>query len=499
MIRNEYIKQTEFETVTIEQLVPQDHLLRKIDESFDFSFVRQRMEPLYCRKNGRPAIDPVVLFKMLFIGYVFGIRSERQLEKEIQVNVAYRWFLNLNLTDRIPDHSTISQNRRRRFQGTDVFREMFNDVVQFAYDHEFIDGKVLFTDSTHLKADANKKKFTRELVRENTKHYLDDLENAVAADRIKHGKKPLAPKPDAEEEAMKEIKVSKTDPESGYMARPNKPEGFHYLDHRTCDNKHNLITDVHITPGNVHDSTVYVDRLEHQVERFGFDVEAVGLDSGYHTTNICKTLIEKDIFAVISYRKPGGSKGLYRKSKFSYDSQNDHYTCPQGQILKYKTTGRTGSRQYVSDSKVCSVCPNLNDCTNNKKHQKIIDRHVWEHYVEKVKDNRKSEMGDYIKKRRSETVERSFADAKQLHGYRYARFRGLEKVETQALMTAIAQNIKKMVLLIDKYSKKQDGKGRSRGLSSFFARILCVWGRILSLFDESAAFYRIFRNPLLAF
>ncbi len=102
MIKNEYTKQTEFETVVIEQLVPQDHILRKIEENYDFSFVRKHMEHLYCPNNGRPAIDPVLLFKMLFIGYVFGIRSERQLEKEVQVNVAYRWFLNLNLTDRFP-------------------------------------------------------------------------------------------------------------------------------------------------------------------------------------------------------------------------------------------------------------------------------------------------------------------------------------------------------------------------------------------------------------
>jgi transposase len=216
MIKNEYTKQTEIEVVSIEQLVPQDHLLRMIEDNYDFSFVRKRMEPLYSRTNGRPAIDPVMLFKMLFIGYLYGIRSERQLEKEVQVNMAYRWFLNLSLTDKVPHHSTISQNRRRRFNGTDVFRQMFDDVVQYAYEHEYIDGKTLFTDSTHLKANANKKKFNRELVQKNTQTYLDELEQAVNEDRIAHGKKPLPPKEEPDEEEMKEIKVSTTDPESGY-------------------------------------------------------------------------------------------------------------------------------------------------------------------------------------------------------------------------------------------------------------------------------------------
>lgn len=255
------------------------------------------------------------------------------------------------------------------------------------------------------------------------------------------------------------------------MAREHKPEGFHFLDHRTCDNLHNMIIEVYVTPGNINDSTVYLDRLNHQLDRFGFDVTAVGLDSGYHTPHILKVLVEKGIFAMVSYRKPGGQKGLFRKSKFQYNAQNDHYLCPQGHILKYQTTGRTGHRRFVSDPKICSLCPLLTKCTNNKKHQKSIERHVWEECAEQVKINRQSEAGEYIKKRRSETLERSFADAKLLHGYRYARFRGLEKVETQALMTAMAQNIKKMVMIMIKRSGKPGGGGNSCFISSILTYI----------------------------
>ena len=114
VLRSNKEKQNELEFVCIEELVPEDHLLRKVDKHIDFSFITDKVRPLYCENNGRPSIDPVVLFKMMFIGYLFGIRSERQLEKEIRVNVAYRWFLGLNLTDSVPDHSTISWNRRTR-------------------------------------------------------------------------------------------------------------------------------------------------------------------------------------------------------------------------------------------------------------------------------------------------------------------------------------------------------------------------------------------------
>lgn len=452
MIKKEYNKQNEIEMVTIEELVPTDHILRKIDRHFDFSFVHERMDHLYCHNNGRPAIDPVVLFKMLFIGYMFGIRSERQLVKEIEVNVAYRWFLNLNLSEKVPHHSTISQNRIRRFNGTDVFRQMFDDVVEQAFSKGYIEGKTLYTDSTHLKANANKNKFNREAVSQSTKSYLDELDKAVSEDREKHNKKQL-PVTESSEPKTKDIRVSKTDPESGYLCREGKPEGFFYLDHRTTDGKFNLITDVHVTPGNVHDSTVYVNRLDYQIDKFGFQVDAVGLDAGYNTPHICHSLITRDIFGVIGYKKPTGIKDLVRKGHFLYDSESDFYTCPEGHRLKYRGTNRSGHKEYISDRQMCSVCPLFKECIKNKAGTKIVMRHVWEDSVSRIDSNRKSEKGKYIKRRRAETVERSFADAKQLHSYRYARFRGLEKVETQSLMTAIVQNIKKIVTITENYGK----------------------------------------------
>lgn len=447
--------QDTMEFVCIEDLVPQDHILRKIQKHIDFSFVRERMDPLYCLDNGRPAIDPVILFKMLFIGYFFGIRSERQLVKDIQVNVAYRWFLGYGLQDKIPHSSTISQNRRRRFNGSDVFREMFDDVVFLALKKGYIEGKILYTDSTHLKANANKHKYNKKLVSQNTKHYMEELERAIDADRKSHGKKSLHPKDLPSVPPQKEIKESKTDPDSGFMTREGKPRGFYYLDHRTTDDKHNLITDVHITPASVYDSLVYMERLDYQVDKFGFKVSAVGLDAGYNTPDICHGLVERDIFGVVGYRRPGGLKDRFRKNKFTYDLEADCYICPQSKRLKYRTTNRNGYREYASNPKICINCPSLKNCTQSRNHQKVVIRHVWGESHDIINSNRYAERGKYIKRRRSETVERSFADAKQLHGYRYARFRGKVKVESQCLMTALVQNIKKIVLLSEKNPLKE--------------------------------------------
>ncbi len=332
------------EMVTLEELVPQDHLLRLIDRHIHFDFIRERTAHLYSADNGRPALDPVVLFKMLFIGYLFGIRSERQLEREIQVNVAYRWFLGLRLTDRVPDASTLSQNRRRRFRGTDIEQIIFDEIVEQAIRHGLIGGRVFYTDSTHLKASANKNRHQIHQVNQRPVEYLAELSEAVQADRAAHGKKPLPPHDD-DEPPQKEIKISPTDPDAGYMVRDGKPSGFFYLDHRTVDGAHSLITDTHVTPATVHDSVPYLSRLDRMRERFGFEVGAVGLDAGYFTPHLCKGLLEREIFGVIGYRRPTHREGYYYKREYQYDQEQDGYLCPNGEFLPYRTTNRQGNQQ----------------------------------------------------------------------------------------------------------------------------------------------------------
>lgn len=439
-------QQSEFEFVCLEQLVPQDHHLRKIDAVVDFGFIRDEVKHLYCENNGRPGIDPVVLFKILFIGYLFGVRSERQLMREIEMNLAYRWFLGYNIQDKIPDHSTISQNRRRRFQESDVYRKIFDRIVARAMELNLADGKHLYTDSTHLKANANKKKFDLQAVEKSAKSYLDALDADINADRVEHGKRELKKKAHIPE--VKETKISTVDPESGYMVRDGKPEGFFYLDHRTVDGKFNIITDTYVTPGNVHDSIPYLERLDYQIDHFAFAVQSVGLDAGYFTAPICKGLVDRNIFGVIAYHRMNHHEGYFQKRKYQYDALQDCYICPAGRQLHYQNTTGEGYRQYVSDPQICRNCEFLAQCTQSRNHKKVLTRHVWERYKEQITENRLSEQGKKIYARRKETVERSFADAKQLHGHRYARFRGLKQVTEQCLLAAACQNLKKIACAI---------------------------------------------------
>lgn len=187
--------------------------------------------------------------------YLFGVRSERQLMREVQVNMAYRWFARLRLTDKVHDASTFSQNRHRRITDATVYREIFDAIVHQAMGRGVIDGEVLYTDSTHLKANANRNQFDAAQVQQTPSAYPAELDAAVDANRAAHGRKPLR-RDDDEGNGKggrslgdtKEIKVSHTDPDSGDMVRDDKPRGSFYLDHRTADTEHAIITDTHVTP-----------------------------------------------------------------------------------------------------------------------------------------------------------------------------------------------------------------------------------------------------------
>lgn len=446
MLKEPSPQQYELEMVTMEQLVPKHHLVRKIDQVIDFEFIRDEVAHLYCQDNGRPPVDPVRLFKIILLGYIFGIKSERQLVKEIEVNVAYRWFLRMSLTEKVIHASTLSQNRIRRFNGTDIFERIFTNIVLQAMDKGLVAGNELFTDSTHLKANANKKKFTNEQQAVRTRAYLEMLNEDVAKEREAEGKKPLAGR--KSEPKLKNTKVSTTDSESGFMTRDNKPQGFFYLDHRTVDGMHGIIVDTYATAGNVNDSQPYIKRLDYTLNQFNLNPIAVGLDAGYFTAPVAECLERREILGIFGYRRPPRTQNAIKKKHFIYNKETDTYLCPNGQELIYKTTSREGYREYHSAPKECELCSMRNDCTQSKTMKKVITRHIYAEAVERANKIRLTPYGKRTYRRRGETVERSFADAKQHHGHRYARFRGLNKVQMQCWLAAAAQNIKKMALVL---------------------------------------------------
>ena len=175
--------------VIMEELVPEDHFLRKVDRVVDFSFIYDICAPLYCADNGRPAIDPETLFRMLLVGYLYGIKSEARLEEEINYNIAYKWFCGLELTEKAPDATTISQNRRRRFRDNNIAEQIFNEILRQCITKGLVGGAILYTDSTHIKAKANKHKKKLVTVEQTPKAYMAELDEQVDRDREVLGKK----------------------------------------------------------------------------------------------------------------------------------------------------------------------------------------------------------------------------------------------------------------------------------------------------------------------
>lgn len=184
------------------------------------------------------------------------------------------------------------------------------------------------------------------------------------------------------------------------------------------------------------------------MERFELAVGAIGLDAGYFTPHLCKGIVDRELFGVMGYKRPNHREGYFYKRDYRYDAEQDCYRCPAGEVLPYRTTNRLGYREYASNPARCTDCALRAQFTQSQNHQKLVTRHLWEGFKEAINANRLIDLGKRLYARRKETVERSFADAKELHGHRYARFRGLAKVQAQCLLSAACQNMKKMALLL---------------------------------------------------
>lgn len=449
-------KRDRFIMYTIEELVPQNHLVRKLEKSIDFSFIYPKVEKLYST-IGRPSIDPVVLFKLLLINITFGINSMRKTCEEAEVNIAYRWFLGLDITEKVPNYSTWSQNYIRRYSDSNIFEEIFDEILSQAMKYKFVQIETVFGDSTHQKANANKRKSFKEEVELIQKKYEKDLLEEINEERISAGKKLIESIVKKEymfdEETGEEIEITKTktikkstaDPESGCFHKGEKEQCFAYSHQTFCD-KHGFVLEVKTVPGNVHDSVSFYDAYTKLNQKFGNKIKNVSLDAGYITPAICKEIFSNNQTPYMPYKRPMTKKGFYKKYEYIYDETKDEYTCPNEKQLTYTTTTKEGYRQYKSNPKDCENCPLREKCTKSKNMVKVINRHIWEKYREKANELRQTSEWKEIYPQRKETIERVFADCKENNGLRFTRLRGLKKNQHNAWMIFACHNLKRMAL-----------------------------------------------------
>ena len=450
----EWKKDTRKEVVMtdLDTLVPKDHLLRKIEKIMDYEWLYERLSPYYCHDNGRPGIDPVVLIKMVLIQHLFGIPSLRQTHREIQVNLAYRWFLGYSLLDEIPHFATVSYAFCKRFP-PELSEEIFAHILNKAINLRMVDASAIFIDGTHIKASANKKKHQKEQVAKVAKIYEQQLRKEVNEEREKLGKKPIDDDDDDDNQGngqsghhgeTVEKTVSTTDPDCGMFVKGDHERQFAYEAHTASDRK-GFILGVHVTAGNIHDSVAWDPLYDNIIARFP-NVEFVTMDSAYKTPWIAKKVLDDNRIPILPYTRYTGKKDRFRPWDYIYDEASDSFTCPQGKTLRHTTTSKDGKRTYRSTPKHCRDCPCREACGANQKGERVLHTHIWQEYLDMVEQLRKTDVGKDIYARRKETVERIFADAKEKHGMRYTHHRGLTRVTSWVRLKFAAMNLKKLAI-----------------------------------------------------
>lgn len=449
----------ESEIINLDEMIPQDHFLRVIDKYFDWNFIYEEVEKQYSI-FGRPSIDPVVLFKIHILKFLFHEDSLRKTYENLQYNNLYRWFIGYGINEEVPDHSTYSQNYKRKFckLEKDILQTVFDKVIELLIKYECIDMTAVYIDSTNTKAYANKKKNHKELMKIQAKKYQKELELEIALkglqdeefsdeEYIEEVKKIIKCNEEVESEEVlgeKEVIVSNTDPDAGMLYKSDKEKMFGYNSSVICDNNNYILT-VDVNPSNMHDSVAFYSSFDKLINNYDINnIKYFVGDAAYITSHICKTIIDLDMIPAFPYSRLGYRKNYFKKYEFIYDEHNDIYICPNEKDLISTGINKDGYIIYKADKNDCKCCPFKEKCT--KGLYKQILRHVWEEYKEMTNDYRHHNDVKEIYKQRPSHIERVFADGKMKFGLGKTYFRTKERVGRELTLLYACMNLKKFAL-----------------------------------------------------
>lgn len=418
-----------FSTVNLDALIPANHILRKIDRALDLSFVRELTADLYCKDNGRPSIDPELFLRMIFLAHLCGIPSDRKLCEEVGYNLSYRWFCKLNLQDAVPDHSSLTRTRDRF--GEQVFAGIFERIVKVCIDRKIVKGKSLMTDGSLIKANASLDSVKRiGPVEEGGKNRI----NKIIGSKISN-----------------QTHMSRSDPDATIAGKANQPKILAYKVHESIDRDSRVIVDCHITTGSVHDISKFQSRVETIVEKFDLPVKEVIADRGYGSAENLIFLKAKKIRSIIPLYTNRCGQGTSVEPGFKFSLKNDHYVCPEGKVLHRTKNGEQASH-YVSPAAVCRACPRFETCVGvPQKRQgrgKVLNRNIHQRVFEWALRRQKTWLFKKTLNERMWKMEGIFAEGKNQHGLRRARYRGRAKVQIQAYIIASIQNLKRLAAFI---------------------------------------------------
>jgi len=420
----------------LEDQVPETHLLRLIEKHISFAFVRQQLKDRYSQM-GRPSIDPELLLRILLIGYLYGINSERKLVEELRMHLAWRWFTGLGFDQEIPHHSTFSKNRHGRFQESNLFEELFEQIVRQCVEVGLVEGKHLSVDGSFVEANAAKEsRIPRERLAEaaqvsqTVRQYLVELEQ----------QNPV------EEPVHQQDQVSTTDPDSTYATKGGTPARLGYYDNYLVDNPSCVIVGVQATAARMSQETVAAqDMLTRFAEWQGREPESVGADTTYGNGEFLQWLAEREITPYMRTRESAKRKNspFYGPERFTYQPESNSYRCPAGEQLNYVGLNvRNRAHAYIGSAKRCGTCSQKPQCTSGR--YKYLAIHMDELARQRARELANTPEFAHAQRQRKK-VEALFAELKHQIGLRRLRLRRLKFVREQFFLAAVAQNIKRLV------------------------------------------------------
>lgn len=436
-----------FYSFSLEEHVPDDHLLRGIDRFLDLSELHEHLAPHYST-TGRPSIDPELLIRMLIVGYCFGIRSERRLCEEVHLNLAYRWFCRLGLEDAVPDHSTFSKNRHGRFRDSDTLRFVFERVLRRCIAEDLVGGEGFAVDASVVRADANRQRgvpssqvdWSKASLTRPVREYLEAL--------------------DAGDQRRERKNVSLTDPAAQWTAAPGGPAYYAYSTNYLADTKAGIVVDVQATTANrvdeVASAKIMVERTQ---ENFQLKPDRLIGDTAYGVAEMLAWMVdEKGIEPHVPvWDKTQRDDGTLSAGDFQWDAQADEYRCPQGHALRSRrriftklrsNVTKAGTIIYRSSKRDCAACPIKERCCPNTTIRKIA-RSVHEDARNVARAINATDQYRTSRKERKK-VEMLFAHLKRVLKLDRLRLRGLSGASDEFLLAATAQNLRRMALWLNR-------------------------------------------------
>jgi transposase len=431
--------------VSLEALIPRDHFYRHLEAKLDLSFVREWVTEHYAER-GRPSIDPVVFFKLQLVLFFEGLRSERQLMQLAGDRLSVRWYLGYALDEELPDHSSLTRIRQRL--GVEVIARFFERVVDLCQDAGLVWGQELYFDATKVQADAAVESLVPRFYHEAKTHvaalFADDPLAAEQPWKLLEERRldPQRP-PSGSYRRTTDFRVSPTDPDAAPMQTRNGTAlGYH--DHYVVDGgKHRIVLAALVTPADVMENVPLRDLLWRVRFRRKLRPRQVTGDTTYGTIDNIVAVEDAGIRAFFPLPDFDHRTPYYGASRFAYDAERDEYRCPQGQPLPRRKTKHTEEEVlYRADAATCNACPVKASCIDSDR-GRMLHRSFYAEYLERVRGYHATEAYKKALRKRRVWVEPLFAEAKQWHGLRRFRLRGLENVNTQGLLIAAGQNLKR--------------------------------------------------------